>query len=47
MFLAMARQDMDNPKSHAYMVYKRVWAQKPYGTKLKEEKVVVENVGAD
>ena len=46
-FLAMARQDMDNPRSHAYMVYKRVWAQKPYDTKPKEEKAVVQNVGAD
>lgn len=43
--LAKARQEINDPKLHAYILKKRVWAQKPFDKEPKtESKVEVENV---
>lgn len=31
-FLAKARQEVNDPKLHAYFLKKRVWAQKPFNS---------------
>lgn len=35
--LAKARQEVNDPKLHAYVLKKRVWAQKPYDVEPKAE----------
>lgn len=44
-FVATVKQEVNNPDIHAYYLRKRVWAQKPYDTKPKNEsKVEVDNL---
>ena len=44
-YLAKARQEINDPKLHAYFLKRRVWAQKPFNEVPKAElKTEVENL---
>lgn len=41
LYFVQIRKDLEQKKCHPYIFNRRMWAQKPFDTKTKEEKALV------